>query len=408
MLLPICLLPISGILYGIGSLIDNNDVADVFLSLGGIIFDNLPTFIFISIAYKFSDNTGESVLFGFVLWISFLVTQEVFIDENSIFFWKDLEDYFFTNQLGFRVLNMSLFSGIFVGLISAYLWKKISKIKLFNTLLKRLFLSFAFISVGFITSTFILVVWPWMYGGINQFGVAIASIPYGIDSFLYGSVNRLLLPIGMHTLLMPIMLHSPVGGTLMIEGGEILAQGDSLIWLKLQELNIPLQLARGGGNFSFEGIDYWMTPGLNPGSYQQGFLPIMIFAFPVAGFIMSNKFEDKKIRNLIIISSLTPMLTGITEPFEFLFVFISPMLYLFHAIATGVSFLLLDILEVSVWVSAGWILDVILYGIIPQINNSITNWWWIFIIGPCLSLFYGLSFWKSNSIKNNFNPKINI
>ncbi len=394
LLLPITLLPIAGILYGIGSVIDHSQTSDILVSMGSVIFENLPTFIFVSIAFKFSDDSGQSTLFGLILWLMFLLTQSLFIKDNSIFNWKDLDNYFFTNQLGFRSLNMSLFGGIFLGLFSAFLWKTLSDIRMFNVLIKRMFLSGVFLIAGMLSALTFLVIWPAIYIGINGVGTHMAAMPFGIDAFLYGSVNRLLLPIGMHTMLMPIMLLSPVGGTLMIEGGETLAQGDSLVWLKLSELNIPLQLARGGGSFSFDGINYWMTPGMNPGTYQQGFFPIMIFAFPVAGFVMSRKFEDKKTRMFIIISSITPMLTGITEPFEFLFVFISPLLYVFHVLMTGISFLLLDILNVSVWLSAGWFIDVILFGIIPQLNGSITNWWWIIVIGPALAIPYALAFWK--------------
>lgn len=404
LILPISLLPIAGIFISIGSVIPHADIQNVFNKLAWSLFDNLPTLILISISFKFSNNSGESAFFAFVFWLSFLIIQSIFIDSknNSVFFYKNLESYFFTSQLGIYSLSTSVFGGILLGLISAYLYSYFIKIEKLNIYSKKILIGTLFIFLGVIVGIIFLVIWPGIYIGIIKMGEGITSLSYGFDAFLYGTVNRLLLPFGLHSLLLPIMLHSPVGGTLMIlENGDwnIAAQGDSQIWMYLYEHSIPLQIARGGGQFNFNGFSYMLTLGSNPGQYMQGFLPIMIFAFPFAGWAMTKKVDEKEKKIAIMIVSFTPMLTGVTEPFEFLFVFLNPILYVFHAICTGLSFLFLDIMDTSLWLSSGWFVDVILFGIIPQVQNSITNYWTIFLIGPFFSIIYFTSFfylYKSN------------
>ena len=414
LILPISILPVAGIFLSIGTLIEQETVQLVFYNLATILFFNLPTLILISVSFKFSDNSGEAALFALVLWFVFLSSQSIFItDTNSVFFYENLNEIFFSNQLGIRSLSTSIFGGIILGLIFAFIYSKISKLFLhINFLLRRMFISGIMMITGLVIAFIFLLIWPLIYIGIYKMGEGLNGIPFGFDAFLYGTLNRLLLPFGMHSLLIPIMIASPVGGTLQVLQDDgtwtIIAEGDSQIWIRLSELGIPLQIARGGGYFQYNGINYFLTEGTNPGTYQQGFFPIMIFAFPAAAYGITRKMDDKKQKSLIWIAAITPMLTGITEPFEYLFVFLSPTLYIFHALATGISFMLLDILNTSVWLSSGWFVDIILFGIIPQLHGSVTNYWSIFIVGPILSIPYYLMFnyfYKyENKIQNsNFN-----
>ena len=384
-MLPISLLPIAGIILGISSLLQPSLTKDILSIISISIFGILPISFAMSFSFKFSDESGMSVLNSLMIYFIFIGIQSAFITQLDSYFWK-LEGWHFTSIIGFSVLNTSIFGGMAIGLTAAYIQNKwygeIYKYISYTALIS-ITVSFAFI-----------LIWP----GINQliyyFGEGVNKLPFGLNSFLYGFTNRLLLPFGMHSLLIPVFNHTAAGGV-MIVNGEIVAQGNSQIWLAMNDMGMSFDVLRnnGGGSFIWEGNSVYITPGTNPSSYQQGFFPVMIFGFPTAGYFMQRKYDDKKTKAMIMLASITPMMTGITEPFEYLFVFTSPSLYLLHAIYTGLSFMLMDISGASIWLSSGWMFDIILFGILPHhISGMATNYWTVFYVGAIMIPLYGATF----------------
>ncbi len=387
LMLPISLLPIAGIFIGVSSLLPPKEVfilSNIMYTMGIMLINNLPILFALSVAYSFSNNNSKAIIFALAAYLIFVAFQGSFIyknDDNTYgLLWYSLESFYFTNIIGISVLNTSLFFGIIIGLIMGKVLKTFTN---YHILILCTFM------IGISSASFVLIFWPFIYYLLEYVFLWIGTLPVGIATFTYGFVNRLLLPFGLHSLLIPLVMYSPAGGVLL-ENGQIVAQGDKTIWLYLFGNDIPFQEAinNAGKPWVYNGNTYLLTEGTIPGQYQQGFLPIMIFAFPAAGLAMIRKTKDKKQKRIILIAAFTPMLTGITEPFEYLFVYTIPWLYFFHAFFTGLSFGLLSIMHTTIMLSSGWFLDVIFFGIIPALAGNPTNWWTIFVFGPIFSCIY--------------------
>ncbi len=382
MLLPISILPFVGLIISVGNIIDYfglNNIGSYLINFSIILFSFFSILVFLSIAFNFEKNKNGLIL----IWASvFLV---LFLLFSNLFYF--LISKYFSNLI---YLEFNLFMAILLGMLFPYFYEKY----LANNI------HYKIIPFTFFITIFMFVISYFLYLIIFSLSFLITVFPFGMNSFLYGFLNRLFLPFGLHTILIPIFLYSPIGGSLYVLNDststfEIVASGDSVIWMYAYVNNIPFQVIDKfmGSEFTIDGVTYFVTDNTNPGQYQQGFFPIMIFCFPAAGYSLSRKTDDKFLKKAILISSVIPMMTGITEPFEFLFVFYSFPLYIFHAFMTGLSFLFLSILNVNVWLSSGWFIDIILYGLIPSIVNGLqTNFYYIFIVGIILSIFYFYAF----------------
>ncbi len=386
MIVPISLLPFLGVLISIGNLFSFFNVEIVgmiFMNFSIIIFSFFPILVFLSIVYNFEkEKSGKVLIWSLIFIFSFFVF-------NDLFF------FLFQKLLPNLIqVDFNLFLGISLGLIFFFLYK--------NFLTKRI--EYKIIPVSFLISFFVFLLSFLFYFLIYEISTFISILPFGMNSFLYGFVNRIFLPFGLHTILIPIFLYSIIGGSLYELNNltgvfELVAKGDSSIWMYAYINEIPFQMIDKfmGSDFIFNGTTYFITDNTNPGQYQQGFFPIMIFCFPAAGFSLSKNIDDPIKKKVIIMISFIPMLTGITEPFEFLFVFSSFTLYIFHAFMTGISFMLLSLLNVNVWLSTGWVFDVALYGVLPSILNGMqTNYYYILVVGIFLSPIYYFFFKKIN------------
>lgn len=413
LMLPIVILPLAGILIGLSSFFpDEALIGQIFSTVSFAIISALPLLFAISIALTFSNHQAWSAFLTLLVFAFFIIIETLFIKTNQnstlSIFNIELPNYYFTVMFGATILNTSLFGGIIIGFITAVIFKQ----KRFS-LYQKCFIA---IGIGILLGLITLVIWPLIYFLLAKFLQLIIMIPFGFNAFFYGFFNRLLLPFGLHSLLIPLVTYSPLGGVL-IKNGEIVAQGDSAIWLYLVDNHIPLQLAidnsSAGTSFVYLGDVYYLSLNCVPGQYQEGFFPILIFGFPAAGAAMMLKTDDVKQRKLILIAALTPMLSGITEPFEYLFVFTNPLLYLCSAFLTGCSFGILSFLHVSVFLSSGWIFDVFLFGLAQNLIGQQTYWWIIFAVGPFFSIAYFSLFWffyqPQQLVINNFidNKSIN-
>ncbi len=386
LIFPISLLPFVGILFSFSIILNFIGLSYFSFFIKGIvdyIFQLFPILVVLAISFKFSKTeSGYIVLNSFFCLLIFFIVQSIFIEFNLNINTK-YDGIFIVDGKNISYYLFSIFNSIILGLFFSFIFNKT-----FYKNNNNNYSLFIMSSFTIFFTIFFVYVWVFVLIIIFFFSKIISILPLGIDNFIYGFLNRIFVLFGLHTVIMSFFLYTPIGGVLY-ENGTVIAQGDTFVWVTSQSLEIPLQYIREGIPYG----DYTFSKNLNPGQYQQGFLPILIFCFPVAGYKMYQKNDKNEIGKVIFLTSFIPLLTGITEPFEYLFIFNYFWLYIIHSILTGFSFMLLDLLNVSVFLSTGWFLDLLLFGVIPQyFLNSITNYYYVIPVGIFLSIFYYFSF----------------
>lgn len=299
LMLPIAVLPIAGLLLRLGQadLLNLPFVS----SAGGVVFDNLAILFALGVALGFSkDDHGSVVLSAFVGIIIFNKALSIL---NSS-------------------LNMGVFAGIFMGVTTAMLYNKYNNIKLVNYL--AFFGGKRFIPIVTGLSAVILAfifsfVWPIVGTAIAKLGNLIID-SNNIGLFIYGVLNRLLIPLGLHHIL------------------------NSLFWFQFGDfVNSAGTIVNGDLNRFFAGDP-------TAGKFMAGFFPVMMFGLPAAALamIITAKPAKRTIASGILLSAaLTAFLTGVTEPLEFSFMFLAFPLYVVHAVLTGISLVVMNIFEVK-------------------------------------------------------------
>ncbi|MGW8820732.1 N-acetylglucosamine-specific PTS transporter subunit IIBC [Paenibacillus lautus] len=361
LMLPVATLPAAGILQGLG-LIDYqkdiplgalgaflNQYVTPFMTSGALaILDNLPIIFAIGVAIGFAGDAvaGLSALIGYMVLTRVLAQvplQMPFIPDDV-------------------KLNMGVLGGFFVGLWSAYLYNKFHNIKMPDWL--GFFAGKRFVPIITAASTMVLAVligmiWSPVQDGISAFGNWVVGLG-GIGSFIFGTANRLLIPLGLHHVL------------------------NSIAWFQIGDYtNAAGEVVHG---------DLWRFFAGDPtaGMFMSGFFPIMMFAMPAAAlaFMHTAKPSKRKLVGSIFIgSAVASFLTGITEPLEFAFMFIAPVLYVVHAILTGLSGLIMYVLDVHLGFSFS-------AGLIDYLVNLklSTNAWLLLPVGLAFGVVYYLLF----------------
>ncbi|PJN55922.1 PTS system glucose-specific EIICBA component [Paenibacillus sp. GM2FR] len=361
LMLPVATLPAAGILQGLG-LIDYqkdiplgalgaflNQYVTPFMTSGALaILDNLPIIFAIGVAIGFAGDAvaGLSALIGYMVLTR--VLEQV-----------PLQMPFIPDDVK---LNMGVLGGFFVGLWSAYLYNKFHNIKMPDWL--GFFAGKRFVPIITAASTMVLAVligmiWSPVQDGISAFGNWVVGLG-GIGSFIFGTANRLLIPLGLHHVL------------------------NSIAWFQIGDYtNAAGEVVHG---------DLWRFFAGDPtaGMFMSGFFPIMMFAMPAAAlaFMHTAKPSKRKLVGSIFIgSAVASFLTGITEPLEFAFMFIAPVLYVVHAILTGLSGLIMYVLDVHLGFSFS-------AGLIDYLVNLklSTNAWLLLPVGLAFGVVYYLLF----------------
>ncbi|HJF22769.1 MAG TPA: PTS transporter subunit EIIC, partial [Mammaliicoccus lentus] len=359
LMLPISILPVAGLLLGIASFIDpgaisgeGNSVAN-FLANGGLaILDNLPILFAVGLAFGMSkDKNGAAALSGLV---SFLVVTNVLSTESMA---KTLHMPEEKVNLAFGDIS-NVFVGIICGLVTAAIYNRFKDTKLPT--------AFAFFSgkrlVPILSATAMLVIslalmfmWPPVYNALVMFGEFISKLgPTGAG--LYGFFNRLLLPFGLHHAL------------------------NQVFWFDIAGIN--------------DIANFWSSKGEQgiTGRYQAGLFPIMMFGLPAAALAIwknAEKRNKKVVGSLMLAAGLASFITGITEPLEFSFLVVAPMLFVLHAVLTGIS---LFIAAMFHWTagftfSAG-LIDYLLSLSIPIANKPIM----LLVLGLVMGVVYFFAF----------------
>jgi len=395
-MLPIALLPIAGLLLGIGASLTNLTTLEaynligfmgpgtflysmftLFSSVGTVIFDNLPIIFAMGVALGMAKNEKGTATLSAA--IAFFIMHKTI---NTLLVLTDklapgaMQEGTIANVVGIQSLQMGVFGGIIVGLGVAYLNNRFYKIKLPNVI--SFFGGTRFVPI-ISTLVYILVgvlmffVWPFVQNGIYALGDLVLRSGYA-GTLIYGFIERILIPFGLHHVFYLPFWQTGVGGSMLIDGVMVYG-AQNIFFAELASPNTEV--------FSVSAT-----------RFMSGKFPFMIFGLPGAALAMYTcaRPEKRKVAGgLLLSAALTAMLTGITEPIEFTFLFVAPILYVIHSVLAGLSYMIMHILEVGVGMTfSGGIIDLTLFGILQ--GNDKTNWVMVLLVGIIYFFVYFLLF----------------
>ena len=389
-MLPIAILPVAGLLLGLGGSFTNetmlktyglmkimgpgtvlNLILQVMSAAGNIIFTNLPVIFAMGVAIGMAKKEKEvaalaSVISFFIMHASIgaLITANGGADamlEGAV-----------ADVCGITSLQMGVFGGIIVGLGVAALHNRFYKIELPQVLsffggtrFVPIISGLVYVGVGIL----MFFVWPVIQSGIYHIGDLVLKSGYA-GTWVYGFMERLLIPFGLHHVFYLPFWQTAVGGTLEV-AGKTIEGAQNIFFAQLADPSVK--------HFAVSAT-----------RFMSGKFPLMIFGLPGAALAMYKtvKPEKKKaVAGLLLSAALTSMLTGITEPLEFTFLFVAPVLYGIHCVFAGLAYMLMHVFKVGVGMTfSGGLIDMFLFGILQ--GNEKTNWIWIVIVGVGYFIVY--------------------
>ncbi len=389
-MLPIALLPVAGLLLGIGSSFTNPTtletysltgiiseggllytILDVMSKTGSVVFDNLPLLFAMGVAIGMAKQEKEvAALSGAIAYLIMNTAISALISAHGGV--ESMAANSTTTALGITTLQMGVFGGIIVGLGVAALHNRFYKIQLPTVLsffggtrFVPIISSLVYLLVGVL----MFFIWPVVQGWIAALGNLVLASGYA-GTWIYGIIERALIPFGLHHVFYMPFWQTELGGSMLIDG--VLVQGAQNIFFAQLASRSTVQFASSATRF------------------MAGKFPFMIFGLPAAAFAMykTARPEKKKIvGGLLLSAGLTSLLTGITEPLEFTFLFIAPIMYIVHCILAGLSFMLMHIFNVGVGMTfSGGLIDLVLFGVLQ--GNAKTNWIWVVVVGAVYALLY--------------------
>ena len=270
-----------------------------------------------------------------------------------------------TDVCGITSLQMGVFGGIIVGLGVAALHNRFYKIELPQVLsffggtrFVPIISGIVYVGVGIL----MFFIWPVIQTGIYAIGDVVLRSGYA-GTWVYGFMERLLIPFGLHHVFYLPFWQTAVGGTLEVSG-QMIEGAQNIFFAQLSDPSVS--------HFAVSAT-----------RFMSGKFPLMIFGLPGAALAMYRTAKPEKrkaVAGLLLSAALTSMLTGITEPLEFTFLFVAPLLYGIHCVLAGLAYMLMHICNVGVGMTfSGGLIDMFLFGILQ--GNKKTSWIWIVIVG---------------------------
>ncbi|MCT6520230.1 glucose PTS transporter subunit IIA [Ruminococcus bicirculans] len=394
-MLPIALLPVAGLLLGIGSSFTNATtietyhlgkfiyeggvlytILDIMSKTGSAVFDNLALLFAMGVAIGMAKKEKEvAALSGAIAYIVMNTTISALITAKGGV--EAMAENSTTSVLGITTLQMGVFGGILVGLGVAALHNKFYKTELPQVL--SFFGGTRFVPIVS-TVTYLIVgiimfyLWPIVQLGISKLGVLVLNSGYA-GTWIYGILERALIPFGLHHVFYMPFWQTELGGSMMIDGNMV-AGAQNIFFAELASKSTEV--------FSVSAT-----------RFMAGKFPFMIFGLPAAAFAMykTARPEKKKVvGSLLLSAALTSMITGITEPLEFTFLFVAPLMYAVHCVLAGLSYMLMHILNVGVGMTfSGGLIDMTLFGVLQ--GNAKTHWIWIVVVGLIYAVVYYFVFY---------------
>lgn len=384
--LPIAILPFAGILLGIGSSFTNATtiaayglegvlhpgsllygLMQMFAAAGNIIFGNLALIFALAVGMGMAKKEkAVAALSSGIFYLIMLITisilaqvnGDIAIVDGSMTLANDVRQGAYTTMLGICTMQMGVFGGILSGLMGATLTNRFYKIQLPNAL--AFFGGTRFVPIAAMASAIAVggamyFIWPLFQSGIYSLGDVVQRSGYA-GTFLYGMLERALIPFGLHHIFYLPFWQTGVGGAMMIDG-HMIEGAQNIFFAQLADPNTT--------HFSSDAC-----------RFLTGKYPFMMGGLPGAALAMYTcaRPEKKKIAGSLLFSvALTSFITGITEPIEFTFLFLAPALFAIHVVLAGLSFMLCHMLQVCVGTTfSDGLIDLVLYGVLP--GNAKTNW----------------------------------
>ena len=393
-MLPIALLPIAGIFLGIGSSLTNTNMLAAYHlkglmgpgtapyilfsllnSAGSIIFDNLPILFAVGVAIGMARSEKATAALSSI--IAFFVMHSTI---GSLITYTGRSHSFLTGAtteiVGITSLQMGVFGGIIVGLGVAALHNRFYKIelpKVFSffggTHFIPIISAITYVGIGIL----MFYIWPPIQILINDAGKLVLMSGYG-GTFVYGLLERALIPFGLHHVFYMPFWQTAVGGRELVNG----------------------QLIEGAQNIFFAELASPDTSHFSVAAtrFMSGKFPLMMFGLPGAALAMYTcaRPENKKaVGSLLLSTAISSAVTGITEPLEFAFLFVAPPLYVIHCAFAGLSYMLMHILNVGIGMTfSGGFLDFFLFGILQ--GNTKTSWLHVIPVGILYFIVYFIVF----------------
>ena len=389
-MLPIAILPVAGLLLGIGGSLTNQTMLEtyglmkimgpgtilngIFLVMseaGDIIFANLPIIFAIGVAIGMAKKEKEvaalsAVIAFFIMHASISAMIEINGGDAALLSGAT------TSGCGITSLQMGVFGGIIVGLGVAALHNRFYKIELPQVLSffgGTRFVPIISALVYTLVGILMYFIWPPIQSGIYAVGDLVLRSGY-FGTWIYGLMERLLIPFGLHHVFYLPFWQTGVGGTLEV-GGVLVEGAQNIFFAQLADPTVE--------KFAVSAT-----------RFMSGKFPLMIFGLPGAALAMYRTAKPEKkmaVSGLLLSAALTSMLTGITEPIEFTFLFVAPLLYGIHCVFAGLAYMLMHVFEVGVGMTlSGGLIDMFLFGILQ--GNAKTNWIWIVIVGIFYFVIY--------------------
>ncbi|WP_128894375.1 glucose-specific PTS transporter subunit IIBC [Longirhabdus pacifica] len=393
LMLPVAILPAAGILLALGNALQNPQLtdnltfltSDVFVLIasvmeqaGGIVFGNLPLLFAVGVAIGLAKGDGVAGLAAIVGYLIMNVTMSqilISLDkipadsvERAQFFAEGHPE--FANILGIPTLQTGVFGGIIVGIIAAYLFNKFYNIELPQYLgffAGKRFVPIVTAGSAVLLGVLMYFIWPPIQSGLNAFSEGLLQQNLTLSAFIFGVIERALIPFGLHHI-----FYNPFWfefGSYTNAAGEIV-RGDQAIFFAQMK----------------DGVEF------TAGTFMTGKFPFMMFGLPAAALAIYHeaKPQHKKIvAGIMGSAALTSFLTGITEPIEFSFLFVAPILFVIHTIFAGLSFMVMHILNVKIGMTfSGGIIDYIFFGVMP----NRTDWWLVIPVGLVFAVIYYFGF----------------
>ncbi|KPL57660.1 glucose-specific PTS transporter subunit IIBC [Rossellomorea vietnamensis] len=386
LMLPVAILPAAGLLLAFGNALQNptlldiapflnnggvETVASVMEQAGGIIFGNLALLFAVGVAIGLAGGEGVAGLAAIVGFLIMNVTMGTVEGLGIPDVTGDNVDPAFALVLGIPTLQTGVFGGIIVGILAASMYNRFYQIELPSYLgffAGKRFVPIATAASSVVLGLLMLLIWPPIQDGLNTFSNFMLGENRALAAFVFGVIERSLIPFGLHHI-----FYAPFWfefGSYTSAAGDVV-RGDQAIFMK--------QIQDG-------------VQDLTAGTFMTGKFPFMMFGLPAAALAIYHEAKPERkavVGGIMASAALTSFLTGITEPIEFSFLFVAPVLFGIHTIFAGLSFLTMHLLDVKIGMTfSGGLIDYVLFGLI----NPQTNAWIVIPVGIVFAFIYYFGF----------------
>jgi glucose PTS system EIICBA or EIICB component len=384
LMLPVAILPAAGILLAVGNalqnptlldlapFIDNHGVAvvaKIMEQAGSVIFGNLALLFAVGVAIGLAGGEGVAGLAAIVGFLIMNATMGTALGITADDLVKHPQSY--ASVLGIPTLQTGVFGGIIMGVIAATLYNRFFKMELPSYLgffAGKRFVPIITAAVSVVLGLILIAIWPPIQSGLNAFSNNMVDANLTLSAFIFGVIERSLIPFGLHHI-----FYAPFWfefGNYTNHAGAVV-HGDQRIFMEQIK----------------DGVQH-----LTAGTFTTGKYPFMMFGLPAAALAIYHEAKPEKkamVGGLMLSAGLTSFLTGITEPIEFSFLFVAPVLFGIHAIFAGLSFMTMHLLNVKIGMTfSGGLIDYILFGII----NPQTHAWLVIPVGLVFAVIYYFGF----------------